>query len=277
MHSCDWFYTISLPEALFARHSLGSVMGKTDYVGRYRLNKDVEKRELMKNIAIIPARSGSKGLKDKNIKMLGGKPLLAYSVEAAIKSGIFDCVHVSTDSEYYADIGRKYGADIPFLRSKEMSNDTAKSWDMVLDTLQKYEKIGERFDMVTLLQPTSPLRDAEDIGKVFEEYQEKKAQAVVSVCEMEHSPLWSNTLPENLSMDHFMQVQSNQPRQSLKQYYRINGAIYMVNIPFLKEDMNIYRQGCFAYIMDVKKSIDIDTQIDFEIADVWISKIGGNK
>lgn len=227
----------------------------------------------MKNIAIIPARSGSKGLKDKNIKILGRKPLLAYSVEAAIKSGIFDCIHVSTDSEYYADIAIKYGAEIPFLRSKEMSTDTAKSWDVVLETLQKYENQGRHFDMVTLLQPTSPLRDAEEIVKAYEEYQNRQAEAIVSVCTMEHSPLWSNTLPDNLSMEKFVQKQSNQSRQHLEQYYRINGAIYMVRVSFLKEDINIYRRGCFAYLMDVKKSIDIDTQIDFDMAEFLLKKM----
>lgn len=226
----------------------------------------------MKNIAIIPARSGSKGLKDKNIRLLNGKPMLAYSIEAAIKSRVFDSVYVSTDSEIYADIGRKYGAEIPFLRSEQLSTDTAKSWDVVLDALFRYENLGKRFDMVTLLQPTSPLRDAEEIRNAYEEYQVKKAKAVVSVCEMEHSPLWSNTLPESLSMDQFVKLQDNQARQSLQTYYRINGAIYMVDVMFLKQDKNIYRQGCFAYIMDGKKSIDIDAQMDFDMAEMLMKR-----
>lgn len=226
----------------------------------------------MKNIAIIPARSGSKGLKDKNIRLLNGKPMLAYSIEAAIKSRVFDCVYVSTDSEIYADIGRKYGAEIPFLRSEQLSTDTAKSWDVVLDALFRYENLGKQFDMVTLLQPTSPLRDAEEIRNAYEEYKDKKAKAVVSVCEMEHSPLWSNTLPESLSMDQFVKPRDNQARQRLQTYYRINGAIYMVDIMFLKQDMNIYRQGCFAYIMDDRKSIDIDTQLDFDMAEMLMKR-----
>lgn len=226
----------------------------------------------MKNIAIIPARSGSKGLKDKNIRLLNGKPMLAYSIEAAIKSRVFDCIYVSTDSEIYADIGSKYGAEIPFLRSEQLSTDTAKSWDVVLDALFRYENLGKQFDMVALLQPTSPLRDAEEIRNAYEEYKDKKAKAVVSVCEMEHSPLWSNTLPENLSMDQFVKPQDNQARQRLQTYYRINGAIYMVDIMFLKQDMNIYRKGCFAYIMDDRKSIDIDTQLDFDMAELLMNR-----
>ena len=96
----------------------------------------------MKNLAIIPARSGSKGLKDKNIKLLNGKPLMAYTIEAAIQSKMFDEVMVSTDSEEYADIAKKYGAKVPFMRSSELSNDTASSWDVVRDVLHKYKKDG---------------------------------------------------------------------------------------------------------------------------------------
>ena len=107
----------------------------------------------MRNIAVIPARSGSKGLKDKNIKELCGKPLLAYSVEAALKTGIFDRVHVSTDSTVYQQIAVKYGADVPFLRSSEMSSDIASTWDAMRYVLSEYQNIGEKFDTITVLQP----------------------------------------------------------------------------------------------------------------------------
>ena len=117
----------------------------------------------MCSIAIIPARSGSKGLPGKNIKPLNGKPLLAYSIEAALASGRFDTVHVSTDSERYADIARQYGADEPFLRSAEASSDTASSEDAIREVLRRYEEMGQRFDAFMLLQPTSPLRTADDI------------------------------------------------------------------------------------------------------------------
>ena len=97
--------------------------------------------ELLKNIAIIPARSGSKGLPDKNIKKLIDKPLIAYSIEAALSSGCFDTVMVSTDSDQYADIARSYGADVPFLRSEATSSDSATTWDTVLEVLDKYESL----------------------------------------------------------------------------------------------------------------------------------------
>ena len=117
----------------------------------------------MHNLAVITARSGSKGLKDKNIKLLGDRPLLAYSIEAAKDSGMFEKIFVSTDSELYAETARQYGADVPFLRARSIAGDNASSWDAVREAVQGYEKLGQRFDTVTLLQPTSPLRRAEDI------------------------------------------------------------------------------------------------------------------
>lgn len=117
----------------------------------------------MKNIAIITARSGSKGLPNKNIRLLNGKPLMAYTIEAAIKSNMFDEVFVSTDSEEYADIAKEYGASVPFLRSQENAGDSSSSWDVVKETIENYKELGKVYDTVALLQPTSPLRRAEDI------------------------------------------------------------------------------------------------------------------
>lgn len=221
----------------------------------------------MKNIAVIPARSGSKGLKDKNIKELKGKPLMAYSVEAALKSGIYDCIHVSTDSENYAQIARGHGAEVPFLRSSELSSDTATTWDAMRFVLHEYEKLGKNFDMLTVLQPTSPLRSAKDIQKAYELFVEKQAETVIAVCEMEHSPLWSNTLPEDGCLEGFIRVKGDVPRQGLPQYYRVNGAIYMANVKLILEEGNLYGKNGYAYIMDKKRSMDIDDELDFVMAE----------
>ena len=221
----------------------------------------------MKNIAIIPARSGSKGLKDKNIRNLCGKPLLSYSIKAAEESDIFDEIMVSTDSELYAAIAREYGASVPFLRSGATSSDTAGSWDVVMEVLDNYKQLrGWTFDNVCLLQPTSPLRTAEDIKNAYELLQNAQI-AVVSVCEVDHSPLWCNTLPSDKSLDGFITLSNNKQRQGINKYYRINGAIYFVRTAALYEDPFLYRQGSYAYIMDKKKSIDIDDEFDFHLAD----------
>ena len=225
----------------------------------------------MKTIAIIPARSGSKGLPDKNIKPLNGKPLLAYSIEAALASGMFDTVHVSTDSERYADIARQYGADVPFLRSAEASSDTASSEDAIREVLRRYEEMGQRFDAFMLLQPTSPLRTADDIRAAFGVMEEKQAESIVSVCEIEHSPLWCNTLPPDGSMRAFIRTGGNKRRQQLETYYRLNGAIYLVKTGHFLQSHTFYGDGCYACIMSAERSVDIDSPIDFMIAECLLN------
>lgn len=227
---------------------------------------------IMKNLAVIPARSGSKGLPDKNIKLLNNKPLLGYAVEAAIESGMFDEVMVSTDSDKYAEIAKKCGAKVPFLRSKEMSGDTAGSWDTVKEVLSKYKELGKEFDTVCLLQPTSPLRSSEDIIASYDVFEQKASVAVVSVCEMEHSPLWSNTLPQDGSLADFIRDKSGSRRQDYDTYYRLNGAIYIVDVKALLESTDLFRCGSYAYVMPQERSVDIDTQQDFDLASFYLSK-----
>lgn len=196
----------------------------------------------MKHIAVIPARSGSKGLKDKNIKELKGKPLMVYAIEAAQKSGLYDIIHVST-------------------------------WDAMRYVLKKYEALGMDFDTITVLQPTSPLRTEEDIIGAFELFEKKGANMISSVCEMEHSPLWSNTLPDDLSMENFEDEKlAFLPRQSLPTYYRENGAIYIVRTNHLLNSDNIYKNGSYAYIMESSHSVDIDSELDFMIAQTILQR-----
>lgn len=224
----------------------------------------------MNNLAIIPARSGSKGLPDKNIKCLNGIPLMAYSIRAAIKSNLFSEIIVSTDSTEYAKIAQEFGASVPFLRSKNTSEDTSSSWDMVKEVLNCYKKIGKHFETVCLLQPTSPLRTAYDIAKAYELYNAKSAIAVLSVCEMEHTPLWSNTLPADNSLKGFIKRENGGRRQDRNTFYRLNGAIYIVNVNELYVDTYFYRDGSYAYIMPADRSIDIDTATDFAYAEFLI-------
>lgn len=227
----------------------------------------------MKNIAIIPARSGSKGLPDKNIKMLSGKPLIAWSIEAATSSGMYDEVMVSTDSEKYADIARSFGAKVPFLRSAEASSDTSSSWDAVREVILKYQELGQNFDTFTLLQPTSPLRSADDIKGSFDQMLDKNARTIVSVCETEDSPYTCNTLPESMSMQNFfIEEYKNTRRQDLPKCYRLNGAIYLSKVDEFLKDGDIYANDCYAYIMDGQRSVDIDTDLDFKIAQLLIEE-----
>lgn len=226
----------------------------------------------MKMIAIIPARSGSKGIKDKNIRNLCGKPLMAYTIDAAKKSNIFDCIHVSTDSEEYAGIARNYGADVPFLRDAEYATDSASTWDVVRYVLKMYSESGKKFDIVAVLQPTSPLRTADDICKAYKLFCDRKALSVVSVCEAEHSPLLCNVLDDNVSLNGFIDMNKIKRRQDMPVYYRINGGIYMMRVQVLENVSELYGANSYAYIMDKDRSVDIDTEIDFTIAQVLINK-----
>ena len=224
----------------------------------------------MKSIAVIPARSGSKGLKDKNIKDLCGKPLLAYTIEAAIESGKYEKVHVSTDSDLYADIARKYGADVPFLRRTDLAGDKASSWDALRYVVKEYEILGDKFDTITLLQPTSPLRDADDIKAAFKLFEDKCANSVVAVCQVDHSPLACNTLPEDRSLNGFLDINKVGRRQDMGAFYRINGAIYIQKTELLMNEVSIYGEGSYAYIMDKRHSVDIDDEMDFLFAQTLI-------
>ena len=227
----------------------------------------------MRNLAIISARSGSKGLPDKNIKPLLGKPLLAYSIDAAMESGCFDEVMVSTDSPRYAEIAETWGANVPFLRSEATSSDTASSWDMVEEVLNNYKSLLDReFDTFCLLQPTSPLRTAEDIKSAYDLYNQKAKFAVVSVCETEHSPLWAGQLPETCEFIDFINPDTAKRRQEAGKFYRLNGAIYIINIERFKTDKFLYQEGSFAYIMAQDHSVDIDTELDFALAETILKR-----
>lgn len=231
----------------------------------------------MKNIAIIPARSGSKGLPDKNIKELNGKPLMAYSIEAALNSGCFGSVMVSTDSERYAEIAREYGAEVPFLRSEATSSDKSSSWDAVEEVLKGYEKNGKTFDTFCLMQPTSPMRTGEDVKNAYVLYKEKCAIAVLSMTELEHPIEWCGKLDETLRLDGFREDMKGGQRQDVGKSYRPNGALYVVSVSEFRQNRNLYRLGSYAYIMPKERSVDIDTEFDFRFAQflMEVSNDGG--
>lgn len=218
----------------------------------------------MKIIAIIPARSGSKGLPDKNIKSVCGRPLMDYTIKAAIDSECFETVMVSTDSEKYAEIAKKCGADVPFMRSATTAGDKAGSWDVVREILNIYKKKGIIYDYVALLQPTSPLRSAMDIRMAVKMLDADSVNNVVSVTETEHPVQWCFTLPADLEMlEYAKSPYNNMRRQDLIKHYQENGAIYLVNAnKIINDDYNLYEDKCFAYIMPRERSIDIDTKLD---------------
>ncbi len=226
----------------------------------------------MSTLGVITARSGSKGIKDKNIRELCGKPLMAYTIESALKCQYIDKVMVSTESNTYAAIAKSYGADVPFLRSDKNSTDQAKSIDVLLEVLEEYEKRGYEFENIVSLQPTSPLRTFQDLDAAFKLFYEKRADSVVSVCECEHNPLLSGILPDDLNMSGFIKSENNLRRQDLKKFYRLNGAIYISNVSKLKQIRSFYGEKSYAYIMSQNESVDIDTEQDFVYAEFLMNR-----
>lgn len=228
----------------------------------------------MKIIAIIPARSGSKGLPDKNIKIVCGRPLIDYTIKAAIDSECFETIMVSTDSKRYAEIAMECGADVPFMRSNRTSGDAAGSWDVVREILKNYEeKMGIIYDYVALLQPTSPLRSAKDIKAAVRMLDMEHVNSVVSVTETEHPIQWCFPLPTDCSMSEYAKSPyNNVRRQELKKHYQENGAIYLVSAnKILSNNYNLYKDKCYAYIMPRERSIDIDSKMDLIVLEAIIS------
>jgi N-acylneuraminate cytidylyltransferase len=226
-----------------------------------------------KVLALIPARGGSKRLPRKNILPLRGKPLIGWSIDAAKESRYIDQVLVSTDAQEIADVASLFGVVVPELRPDNLSSDTAKTESVLVYSLEKF---GDGIDILILLQPTSPLRTAKHIDEALELFMEKQALSVVSVTPCEHSPMWSNMLPEDRAMQDFLRPDALNRSQDLDTFYRLNGAIYVFDAHKLLEHKEIrYTTESFAYLMDNQFSFDIDTEFDFDLAEFFMQKASG--
>lgn len=224
-------------------------------------------------IAIIPARSGSKRLPGKNIKGLAGKPMIAWTIEAAINCKLFDDVIVSTDSEAIAEVAIEHGATVPGLRPTNLSCDNSTSNDVISYVVKSYEESkGKSVNAITLLQPTSPLRDESHIIEAHELMVKFNVSAVVSVCPVEFPIEFCNKLDNNNKLKGFIKEEEIKRGQDLEDYYRINGAIYMFDRRYVGCLSELYKFDGRALIMDRSSSIDIDTEDDFEYAEFKMNK-----
>ena len=221
-----------------------------------------------KFIAVIPARGGSKRLPRKNILNLAGKPLVSWTIEAALGSKYIDRVIVSSDYDEVLDVAANAGAET-VKRPEYLGSDTATTYDAVIHSLEQYQN----YDYIVLLQPTSPLRAAKHIDEAIELLGQKSADAVVSVCEAEHNPLWTNILPADGSMNGFMRDEiKNKRSQDLEIYYRLNGAIYICKYEKLLNEKTFFvKENIYAYKMSRDVSVDIDEEIDFRLAELLMS------
>jgi N-acylneuraminate cytidylyltransferase/CMP-N,N'-diacetyllegionaminic acid synthase len=207
-------------------------------------------------------------LPGKNIKLLCGKPLIAWTIDHAKKSKYLDDILVSTDCEKIADISKKYDANVSFLRPEELATDDAKAIDVIIHAIDYLEGQGCLYDLVMYLQPTSPLREPEDIDCAIESLFSSNAQVVVGVCEAEYPSYAMNILPPDGCMKHFLKPELiNKNRQDLPIEYRINGAIYLVYSNYLKLQRSLFGEETYAYIIPRERSVDIDNEIDFKFAE----------
>jgi len=210
-------------------------------------------------LGVIPARGGSKGVPGKNIRHVGGKPLIAWTIEAGQASKFIDRVVLSSDDLEIISVAQKHNCDVPFVRESQLADDTTPTIDVALDALNRCPD----YEWVVLLQPTSPLRTSQDIDRAIERCVALNAPSCVSVCLAKESPYWMFTLNQGAHLAALLPNQAVTRRQDLPPVYSLNGAIYVANAEWLKRERKFLALETVAYEMPVERSLDIDTESDF--------------
>jgi CMP-N-acetylneuraminic acid synthetase len=225
----------------------------------------------MRILGIIPARGGSKGIPKKNIKNLNGHPMVSYTIRAALGCPELDTVMVSTDSEEIAEVARRHGAEVPFLRPAELALDTSKTIDCILHAVDTYRGMGEEFDAVAILQPTSPLRTAEDISGAVALFEARGEKGLVSVSEVNEHPILMRTMDAENGLESLLHVSSTIRRQDMPVYYRVDGAISIYKTSDLSPELSI-NDAPVGYVLEQTHAVDIDTYDDFLQAELLLKR-----
>lgn len=221
-------------------------------------------------LGLIPARGGSKGLPRKNVLSFVGKPLIAWTIEAGRASRFIDKLVVSTDDAQIAEVALRWGAEVPFIRPAELANDDTPAMRYILHALDMLPG----FEYLVLLQPTSPLRTANDIDEAIGKCIGAGGPACVSVTKTDKSPHWMYMLGENDRIVPILRPDGcSTNRQELLPAYLLNGAIYVADIEWLKVSRTFLSSRTIAYNMPTERSIDIDTYLDFQIGEMLFSKV----
>lgn len=221
----------------------------------------------MKVLAIITARGGSKRLPGKNIMPLGGKPLIAWTIQAALDAKCVDYALLSSDDKDICEIGKKYGCHVPFLRPADLATDEASSVDVVMHAIKGYED----YSHLILLQPTSPFRTGEDIDKAFDLMLRSNSGSCISVRESLESPDWMYVINESNELRPIV-IKENIRTQNLSRAYIPNGALFITGIKDFLENKKFVRGDTVPYIMPFDRSIDIDLPQDFLNAENLITQ-----
>lgn len=214
-----------------------------------------------KVLAIIPARGGSKGLPRKNVLDTAGKPLIAWTIEAALKSACITRVILSSDDAEIISVAKAHGCDVPFVRPDILASDDASTMDVILHALGQVPG----YDYVIVLQPTSPLRSAQDIDAAFDKMITTNVSSCVSVCEVSETPYWMFSIRKNGQVERLINLPKDiHRRQDLPKSYKLNGAIYIIETDTLQATNSFISDTTAAYKMDRRVSIDVDTELDHE-------------
>lgn len=230
----------------------------------------------MSNIAIITARGGSKRIPRKNIKEFCGMPIIAYSIEAALGSGLFDEVMVSTDDEEIAEIARKYGAQVPFLRSSEMSGDFAPTIDVVKEVLEKYRESGREFDYWSCIYPTAPFVTAEKLRDAYKALTESGCDALVPVVRFSFPPQRCFVVGDGMLKYKWPENEFARS-QDLEPFYHDAGQFYMQKADSLQKKKTLVPERTYAFIVDETEVQDIDNPDDWVIAELKYRKMTENR
>ena len=222
----------------------------------------------MSLLALIPARGGSKGVPRKNVRLLAGKPLIAWTIEAARQASGVDRIVVSTDDEEIACVAREFGAEIPFMRPDALAQDNTPGMDVVFHALDNLPA----HDDILLLQPTSPLRTAEDIEAIIRLRTELDAPAAVSVTEMDHPVEWMYRMGAGTRLQPVLDTPSLARRQDAVPAYALNGALYLARVHWLLEQRSFVTAQTIGYPMPAARSPDIDTSLDWRWVEFLIKE-----
>ena len=225
-------------------------------------------------LAIIPARKGSKKIKNKNRRLINRKPLISYTIEAALKSKYISQLLVSSDDKEIIKIASQYNIDTPFLRPKKISLDKSEMKQVIIYNIEKLTKLKKKkIHEVILLQPTSPLRTSKDIDLAIKLFKKNKADSVIAVKKVDIPHKWLLNLGKKNKLklkNSNLNMSTN--RQSYETLYIPNGSIFIFNYNFLKKSKNYYGKRTYGYIMPKVKSFDIDDQTDFQIEEGFLKK-----
>jgi N-acylneuraminate cytidylyltransferase len=222
-----------------------------------------------KVLAVIAARGGSKGLPRKNVLPVGGKPLIAWTIEAALASRRIDRTILSTDDDEIALVASRFGCEVPFRRPAALASDDAASIDVVLHAV---DEVGEGFDWLVLLQPTSPLRQAADIDAAVDMCQGTSAPACVGVTQLEEPLAWVYGRDRDGELTALGLEEAVVRRQDAAQHVRLNGAVYVANVDALRRFRRFVMPGTRGYLMPRDRSVDIDDHTDLMIADALLRR-----